>query len=251
MLDSDLQRAGRGHDPGGSASTKPGECAVLCPACPQPNINLPSGWKDSNPDKQYLYRLFLGVDANFRLKRKHISNDKVDPGLGAGWTYLKYSDLIPQAPSTCSNHNMVNAEHLTRGLAATGVGTIDCARHDMKLPKSVGDLQKGEQYVNMDYFFFSSVGCTDLLEIVVSYDIVCQWHVKLWTRMMTYPHKLHTDINSCTLFYFLVPKFHLPAHVKACQSTFSFNFNPHVGWTDGEAPERALVKWNQVRGATR
>ncbi|KAF8871631.1 hypothetical protein BD779DRAFT_1453711, partial [Infundibulicybe gibba] len=257
-----LKRAGKGHDPGGSASTKPGECAVLCPACPQPNINLPSGWKDSNPDKRYLYRLFLGVDANFRLKRKHVSNDKVDPGLGAGWAYFveektykdylrKYSDLIPQAPSTCSNHNAVNAERSTRGLAATGVGTIDCARHDMKLPKSVGDLQKGERYVNMDYFFFSSVGCTDLLEIVVSYDIVCQWHVKLWTRMMTYPHKLHTDINSRTLFYFLVPKFHLPAHVKACQSTFSFNFNPHVGRTDGEAPERGWADANLVASSTR
>ena len=30
------------------------------------------------------------------------------------------------------------------GLAATGVGTVDCARHNMKLPNAVGDLQKGE-----------------------------------------------------------------------------------------------------------
>jgi hypothetical protein len=35
----------------------------------------------------------------------------------------------------------------SRGLAATGVGTIDCARHNMKLPNGVGDLQKGERHV--------------------------------------------------------------------------------------------------------
>lgn len=36
---------------------------------------------------------------------------------------------------------------MSHGLAATGVGTIDCARHNMKLPNGVGDLQKGERYV--------------------------------------------------------------------------------------------------------
>jgi hypothetical protein len=35
--------------------------------------------------------------------------------------------------------------------AATGVGTIDCARHDIKRPHSVGDLQKGERYVRSLY----------------------------------------------------------------------------------------------------
>ena len=34
-----------------------------------------------------------------------------------------------------------------RGLAVTGVGTVDCARHNMKRPNSMGDLQLGEKYV--------------------------------------------------------------------------------------------------------
>jgi hypothetical protein len=29
-------------------------------------------------------------------------------------------------------------------LAATGLGTVDYARHNMKWPNAVGDLQKGE-----------------------------------------------------------------------------------------------------------
>jgi KDZ transposase-like protein len=34
-----------------------------------------------------------------------------------------------------------------RGLAVTGVGTVDCARHNMKQPNSIGDLQLGEKYI--------------------------------------------------------------------------------------------------------
>ncbi|KAF8878623.1 hypothetical protein BD779DRAFT_1447581, partial [Infundibulicybe gibba] len=46
-----LKRSGKGHDPGGAAATKPGECAILCTACLQPQMNLPMGW-DSDKFKQ-------------------------------------------------------------------------------------------------------------------------------------------------------------------------------------------------------
>jgi len=42
-----LKRAGRGHDPPGVLATTEGECAVLCPACPQPGKNLPRNWRDA------------------------------------------------------------------------------------------------------------------------------------------------------------------------------------------------------------
>lgn len=45
-----LKRSGRGHDPTGAAGTSEGECAVLCPACPHPGINLPNDWKEAGPD---------------------------------------------------------------------------------------------------------------------------------------------------------------------------------------------------------
>ena len=41
-----LKRAGRGHDPGGVDATQEGECAVACPACPQPEMNLPEDWEN-------------------------------------------------------------------------------------------------------------------------------------------------------------------------------------------------------------
>jgi hypothetical protein len=47
-----LKRSGRGHDPNGVAATQQGECAVLCPACPQPGMNLLDDWQDAPEDKQ-------------------------------------------------------------------------------------------------------------------------------------------------------------------------------------------------------
>lgn len=41
-----VKRAGRGHDPKGVANTKMGQCAVECPACPNPRWNLPKGWEN-------------------------------------------------------------------------------------------------------------------------------------------------------------------------------------------------------------
>ena len=43
-----MKRGGRGHDPGGVSGTQLGECAVLCPACPHPGINIPDNWHNHN-----------------------------------------------------------------------------------------------------------------------------------------------------------------------------------------------------------
>jgi hypothetical protein len=104
----------------------------------------------------WLYALFLGGDANFRAVRKGVSSEIRDPSLVNGGAYfvknlpyvthLKENGDLVQEPSTCVQHNAVNnpdARH-SRGLAATGVATFDCIRHDMKRPCAVGDLQKGE-----------------------------------------------------------------------------------------------------------
>lgn len=49
-----LKRSGRGHDPRGAKATSPGECAVLCPACPQPGMNLPEGWEKVPAEYKYV-----------------------------------------------------------------------------------------------------------------------------------------------------------------------------------------------------
>ncbi|KAG1893303.1 uncharacterized protein F5891DRAFT_1196533 [Suillus fuscotomentosus] len=178
-----LKCAGRGHDPAGVDATQEGELAVLCPACPHPGINLPPNWETS--DRQWLYAGFFAIDTNFRLKRRLVSSDAKDPGLTHGWgyfveehqykTYLAENSGTVQEKSTCISHNAVNMADTkaSKGLAATGVRTIDCARHDMKLPNGVGDLQKGEKYLNMDYIVFSALArFPHLTNVNLSYDFI-------------------------------------------------------------------------------
>src|SRR5277367_5315352 len=47
-----LKRAGWVHTSDGIEGTKPGELALLCPACPQPDYNLPYGWERAEPQKR-------------------------------------------------------------------------------------------------------------------------------------------------------------------------------------------------------
>ncbi|TFK82052.1 hypothetical protein K466DRAFT_603992 [Polyporus arcularius HHB13444] len=155
-----MKRGGRGHDPAGVAATQPGSCAVECPACPQPGKNLPDGWENAPAWKRWVYQLFLSIDANFRLKRRKVSTHANDPGLNRGCAYvvegvayrafLKATGNMPtEKHAHCNNHNAVKLANLKDGavLSATGVGAVDCARHGMRRPCSIGDLQKGERQI--------------------------------------------------------------------------------------------------------
>jgi hypothetical protein len=114
-------------------------------------------------------------------------------------------------------------------------------------------------YVNMDYLFFSSLHTSkersitkrDLLRLIVSYDIVCQWYKYLWNRMKVFPHSWHVDHDGQISVVFLIPKFHLPAHIRRCHNTFSWNLTRGVGRTDGEAPERGWSENNPLAASTK
>jgi len=103
------------------------------------------------------------------------------------------------------------------------------------------------RYINMDYLFFSSVSNTEFVCLTMSYDIVCQWYLYLWERMLSFLEHFQIDLEGKTIT-FLVPKFHLPAHVEKCQTAFSFNL---TGRTDGEAPERGWSDINPLSSQTK
>ncbi|KAH9482659.1 hypothetical protein JR316_0004759 [Psilocybe cubensis] len=245
------KRAGRGHDSRGVNATQPGECALLCPACPQPGKNLPLGWENEPPEKSWIYGLFLAIDANFRLTRRHVSSEDRDPGLGNGWAFfvqnIPYQEHLKrfwdykQPKSTCVNHEACNnSEKEVQGKSVTGGGTVDCARHNFKRPCGFGDLQKGE-----------SIMRTAVKRIFVSYDIACQWYKNIWQRMGTMlPAPMHIS-SSVDNIQFLVPKFHIAAHIQECILKFSFNTTKYVGRTDGEAPERGWSATNALATSTR
>ncbi|KAK0457087.1 uncharacterized protein EV420DRAFT_1271922, partial [Desarmillaria tabescens] len=258
-----LKRFGHGHEPGRIAETRPGELVLCCPACPHPHVNLPCGWNE-NLGKHWLYRLFLAVDANFWLHHLNVSNEDNDPSLNRGYGYFVKENsfqlflemsgkIIPaEEKSTCNNHDAVKLanSHGGQGVAATGVRAVVCGRHDMKRPLSVGDLQKGERYINMDYFVLSTLTCDMPPDLVISYDITCQWHKNLFVYISKYPMDLQPGQLEHNILY-LVPKFHLPVHILKCRNDFSFNFSAKVGRTDGEAPKRTWAATNALANSTK
>ncbi|KAJ7578105.1 hypothetical protein C8J56DRAFT_797719 [Mycena floridula] len=259
-----VKRAGCGHDPAGVevASSKAGALALRCPACPHPGINLPNDWKDVPPEKRFLYALFIGMDANFKLKRKGVSSETKDPSLSDGAAYFvpeqpyqehleKYKH-IKQEASKCVSHDAVNSADTkdTRGLVVTGAGAVDCTRHDFKLPASMGDLQFGERYLNMDFCLFSTLAATLVALVYLSYDIMCQYNVNFRSRMQRFPKDWSVNTGK-TSFKWLIPKFHLPAHIPKCHRQFSFNFLRGCGRTEEEAVERAWSKLNPLAWSTK
>jgi len=90
----------------------------------------------------------------------NVSNDERDPGLNHGYAYIvehknfeKYLEdfgkKIPDDKGSCNNHDTIKSASMQggKGTAASGIGTVECSRHDMKRPTAVGDLQKGERSV--------------------------------------------------------------------------------------------------------
>ena len=51
-----MKRAGHGRYDGRSTK-EDGSCAILCPACPQPGINLPPDWENAPEETQYVLRV--------------------------------------------------------------------------------------------------------------------------------------------------------------------------------------------------
>lgn len=102
----------------------------------------------------------------------------------------------------------------------------------------------------VDFVFVSGVRHFKYRGAFVSYDIVCQWAIRLKERVKDLPFDVEIDLSTFP-FVFLVPKFHLPAHVRKCQVRFSFNLQPGVGRTDGEGIERDWSGLNPLATSVR
>ncbi|KAJ8487283.1 hypothetical protein ONZ45_g14392 [Pleurotus djamor] len=257
-----LKRCGRANDAGGILATQNGELAVTCPACPNPDVNLPSNWTQLPKGQQYLYTLFIALDACFRLKRRLVSSVKKDPGLGIGWSYFVEREPFREyllgvtdqkEMNTCSSLAALDYANtkFSRGYAVTGVCLGVCARHEMIQPNGAVDLQVGERYANMDYCFGSLLRHYDpRLNLLVSYDIACQWGKSAIDRLGRLPPLVRATLRSDKI-RFAIPKLHIHSHTKYCQQTYSLNYLPGVGRTDGEGIEQPWANIGATASSTR
>ncbi|KAF9489950.1 hypothetical protein BDN71DRAFT_1484637 [Pleurotus eryngii] len=235
-----LKRAGCAHNPSGVSGTKRGELTIVCPACPDPEVNLPRDWESAPSERRFLYTLFIALDACFWLKRRMVSSGYFVEAEPFQQYLLSVTDQ--KEMSTCSGLAALDYANskFSRGYAATRVCLGVCAQHEFIQPNSAADLQVRERYANMDYMFASLMWHHGRnLSVVVSYDIVCQWSKSLLQRVKTLPPLVHLDLVS-TMVCFAVPKLHIHSHMKHCQHNYFLNYLPGVGCTDGEGIERPI-----------
>jgi Kyakuja-Dileera-Zisupton transposase len=87
-----------------------------------------------------------------------------------------------------------------------------------------------------------------ICEVVISYDIACQYVRNFEARFNRMPTILLLPLQLFIIF--LIPKFHLPVHKEECRYKYSFNYMKKVGRTDGEAIERFWSSQNHLSGST-
>ncbi|KAJ7816808.1 hypothetical protein B0H13DRAFT_1923357 [Mycena leptocephala] len=263
-----VKRAGRGHESDGLRKTQRGGLAVPCWACPHDGKNLPEGWRDVDPKYRYLYMLLLALDANFRLKNRLRANEHQDPSLGPGLGYfvdpgpykehLRHYVAEKDVSSCIAFAALLQKEtRLTTGLRVSGVGGCVCARHGVVRPQGLGDLQKGERYVdsqkgnNSNFDLREALAGVALLCLTISYDIACQWRIHLLERAKKIEGKRRAVEIPTRAEDFCLPVWHAQAHEVLCQTDNSLSYALGVGRTDGEGIERTWAVLNPVGFATK
>lgn len=57
-----LKRSGYGHITANTSEVQQQSCALLCPACPQPGINLPAGWEQAPKEIRFIMALPIPLE---------------------------------------------------------------------------------------------------------------------------------------------------------------------------------------------
>jgi hypothetical protein len=100
------------------------------------------------------------------------------------------------------------------------------------------------RYANTDYVVVKSTSHNPDTKKVASYDIMCQWSKNLRNRLQDFPLENAERLDD-QIIARVVPKFHLAAHKETCRVNFSLNYEPGVGRSDMEGPERT---WFGLQG---
>ena len=93
-----------------------------------------------------------------------------------------------------------------------------------------------------------------ITDVVVTYDIACQWGKNLQYRLTAYPSIPPLDLTALNSFCVAVLKFHLIGHGASCQSNFNLAFMDKVGMMHGESVKTiwshltSLATWLRENG---
>lgn len=107
------------------------------------------------------------------------------------------------------------------------------------------------RYANMDMIFISAIinFLRQLLLLIVSYDIACQWFVKLFKRMEDWPERLQIPKN--VQVRAAIPKLHFRSHEVRNHAQHCLHWMLGAGQCDCEGPERIWAGHNALGNSTK
>ncbi|KAM5534229.1 hypothetical protein V8D89_012136 [Ganoderma adspersum] len=218
-----------------------GSLASLCPACPQPGINMRDGWKNCDEELKYIDALHFAIDGNFHFNQKAPRSDPDDFPLTGGGHFIGKAPTPPKEPSTCNNFGAIDYGKYQGNI--TGIIVLLC-RHMIVLPGGIIDLNGREKYLYVDFVIISALQrYLDLDVIIACYDIICQYIINFWTRLdKEFTEEMVQDLVSIISAELPniragVGKYHLPMHTKECQKKFSLHLLLGACMDDGEWDE--------------
>ncbi|TDL17558.1 hypothetical protein BD410DRAFT_843487 [Rickenella mellea] len=237
-----LKRSGQAHGIDKVLThRKPGNMTVVCPACPEPGFNMEERTEPLEESRK---------------KKKVDDPDDVALIDGAYFPndaqYKEYLKTVGDTPekSTCAHLNAVNMQEKMKfkNMEITGVVACKDGRHDFFRRGAMVDLQKGERYANSDYALAQALKHNVVEDIIVTYDISCQYCINLVKR---FAERFPNRADIIKFVKCLVPKLHLQGHKDDCQYRYSLNYTPGVGRTHGEGIESGWAESNQAGGSTK
>ena len=104
----------------------------------------------------------------------------------------------------------------------------------------------------MDWVFCGALSFIKAAQLVVCYDIACQWSRHLKARLEEIAERVpDLKLEPQPEFEPVIPKFHIQAHGKSCQTRYSLNYRPRKARTNGENIETGWAWLNPAAGSTK
>jgi hypothetical protein len=100
----------------------------------------------------------------------------------------------------------------------------------------------------MDYIILSSLADIKLLQIVLLYDIGCQWSKNFLTHIKGFPESLQLDPNIKVEVGILT--WHVNGHGDDCKANFSLGYMHGIRRTCGEDVETTWAQTNSLGAST-
>ena len=103
----------------------------------------------------------------------------------------------------------------------------------------------------MDYLVLSTLRALGVLPpLVLSYDIVCQWCLNFWERVLEFPEPLRLEQDQVDIRY-AIPMYHFRAHKEKGHNKYSLHLLEGVGRSCCEGIERNWPKHEETAASTR